>query len=294
MNFTGTIWRPPYEAWSALLQVTAGCTHHKCKFCTLYEDLPFKFRMSSIEEIENDLKELSLLSPNALRIFLTGGNPFALSTDKLKDIAYRSKQYLPKLDTFGCFARITDISSKSITELKELRAIGFNRITIGAETGDNDALIFMNKGYSSNDILIQCRKLEEANIDYNFFYLAGIHGKGRSKKGVENTVKVFNQLHPKIIGASMLTVFETSKLFREIQLGIWQEESEYEKLNEVKMLIESLKINAHFAALGSSNAFNFQGNLPKEKQNLINYIDNILSSCSENQLKNYRNNLESL
>lgn len=46
MHYTGTIWRPPYEACSALIQVTAGCTHHKCKFCTLYEDVPFKFRMS--------------------------------------------------------------------------------------------------------------------------------------------------------------------------------------------------------------------------------------------------------
>ncbi len=37
MHYTGTIWRPPYEAASLLLQVTAGCTHHKCKFCTLYK-----------------------------------------------------------------------------------------------------------------------------------------------------------------------------------------------------------------------------------------------------------------
>ena len=40
MHYTGTIWRPPYEAASLLLEVTAGCTHHKCKFCTLYHDLP--------------------------------------------------------------------------------------------------------------------------------------------------------------------------------------------------------------------------------------------------------------
>ena len=46
MHYTGTIWRPPYEAGSLLIEVTAGCTHHKCKFCTLYDDLPFKFRMS--------------------------------------------------------------------------------------------------------------------------------------------------------------------------------------------------------------------------------------------------------
>lgn len=294
MNFTGTIWRPPYEAWSALLQVTVGCTHHKCKFCTLYEELPFKFKMSTIEEIENDLKELSGLTPNALRLFLTGANPFVLSTDKLKTIARLAKQYMQKLESIGCFARITDIAPKSINELKELRTIGYNRITIGVETGDDKALTFMNKGYTSKDILIQCKKLEEANIDYNIFYLTGIYGNGSSTIGVENTVKIFNQLHPKIIGASMLTVFKTSQLYEEIQLGNWQEESEFEKLRELRMLIEKLSINTHFAALGSSNAFNFQGKLPSEKQKLIDYIDSILNNYTESQLKSYRNNLNSL
>lgn len=294
MNFTGTIWRPPYEAWSALLQVTAGCTHHKCKFCTLYDDLPFNFRMSSVKEIENDLRELSVLSPNSLRLFLTGANPFVLSTDKLKCIARLSKQYLPKLNSIGCFARITDISNKNIIELKELRTVGYNRITIGVETGDDEALNFMNKGYTSEDIITQCRKLEEANIDYNFFYLTGIYGKGKSEKGVENTAKLFNQLQPKIIGASMLTVFQSSQLYNEIKIGNWVEESEFEKLRELRLLIEKLEINTHFAALGASNAFNFQGKIPREKKNLIDYIDGILNSFTEFQLKNYRNNLNSL
>ena len=60
MHYTGTIWRPPYEASSLLLEVTAGCTHHKCKFCTLYHDLPFKFRISPLEDIESDLQEAQL------------------------------------------------------------------------------------------------------------------------------------------------------------------------------------------------------------------------------------------
>lgn len=28
MHYTGTIWRPPYESSSLLLEATAGCTHH--------------------------------------------------------------------------------------------------------------------------------------------------------------------------------------------------------------------------------------------------------------------------
>ena len=113
MHFTGTIWRPPYEAWSALIQVTAGCTHHKCKFCTLYEDVPFPFRMSPMEEIEMDLQEIYQFMPDVTRLFLTGANPFVLSVEKLKTIAYLAKQYLQRLQSIGCFARITDITNMS-------------------------------------------------------------------------------------------------------------------------------------------------------------------------------------
>lgn len=294
MNFTGTIWRPPYEAWSALLQVTAGCTHHKCKFCTLYEDVPFKFRMSPMDEIESDLKELSELTPKATRLFLTGANPFVLNTQRLKEIAYLSKQYLPKLTSIGCFARITDITPKTIDELKELRATGYNRVTIGVETGDDEALAFMNKGYDSQDIIEQCGKLGEANIEYNIFYLTGIYGAGKSAEGVKNTAEVFNRLAPKIIGASMLTVFPESELYSEILRGSWHEENETEKLEEMKLLIKSLDINVHFAALGASNLLNIQGKLPRDKTALTAAIDELISTFGEERLREYRTSLRQL
>ena len=294
MNFTGTIWRPPYEAWSALLQVTAGCTHHKCKFCTLYEDVPFKFRMSPMDEIESDLSELSELTPNATRLFLTGANPFVLNNQRLKEIAYLSNQYLPKLTSIGCFARITDITPKTIDELKELRATGYNRVTIGVETGDDEALAFMNKGYDSQDIIEQCGKLGEANIEYNIFYLTGIYGAGKSAEGVKNTAEVFNRLAPKIIGASMLTVFPESELYSEILRGSWHEENETEKLEEMKLLIKSLDINIHFAALGASNLLNIQGKLPRDKTALTAAIDELISTFGEERLREYRTSLRQL
>ena len=99
MHYTGTIWRPPYEASSLLFEVTAGCTHHKCKFCTLYADLPFQFRMSPLNDIESDLLEVQTLRYNPAsqmtarlrgfpcpqpieRVFLTGANHFVLKTDR--------------------------------------------------------------------------------------------------------------------------------------------------------------------------------------------------------------------
>ncbi len=291
MHFTGTIWRPPYEAWSALLQVTAGCTHHKCKFCTLY-DVPFQ--MSPIDDIEMDLQEIYMHMPDITRIFLTGANPFVLSTEKLKAIANLSKQYLQKLRSIGCFARITDVFSKTIDDLKALHTLGYDRITIGMETGDDEALAFMRKGYTSRDILEQCHKLDSANIKYNLFYLTGIYGFGKSDNGVRKTAEIFNQLHPKIIGASMLTVYPESELYQEILNGNWQEESEIEKLKEMRTLIELLDIQTHFAALGASNFLHLQGSLPCEKADLIHAIDIALDTYDESDLLAYRVNLKHL
>jgi radical SAM superfamily enzyme YgiQ (UPF0313 family) len=294
MHYTGTIWRPPYEAYSLLIQVTAGCTHHSCKFCTLYEDLPFKFKLSPFSEIEQDLAEASKYYHKVPRVFFTGANPFVLSTEKLKALAKMVKEYYPKYETIGCFARITDITPKTVEELRELRALGYDGITIGVETGDDEMLAFMNKGFQSKDTIEQCKKLEAANISYNFFYLTGISGAGRAEIGAKETAKVFNQLHPRIIESSMLTIYKNSELYEEIQKGNWREESEIEKLIELKILIENLKITTRIVTDGASNLIQVRGNLPKDKEKLMKHLQYQISNVDESVLREYRVNLRHL
>lgn len=311
MHYTGTIWRPPYEADSLLLEVTAGCTHHKCIFCTLYSDLPFHFRMSPLADIESDLLEVQMLSadphsmtaarlqglpwPNPIhRVFLTGANPFVLSTEKLLEIAGLIHKYLPAVKTIGCFARITDSVKKTDEELMLLRQAGYNRLTIGVETGDDAALSFMHKGYTSQDILTQCRRLEQAGIEYGFFYLAGISGKGNGETGAKASADVFNQLHPFLVGPNMLTIYPNSELYQEIQNGNWQEEGELEKYRELRTLVENLHISTRIAAMGASNVFQLRGHLPEDKEKLLAALDRIIADVREEDLQRYRRNLPHL
>ena len=42
MHFTEPLYRNPYWPTFPLLQVTQGCTHNKCKFCTMYTNVPFR------------------------------------------------------------------------------------------------------------------------------------------------------------------------------------------------------------------------------------------------------------
>jgi radical SAM superfamily enzyme YgiQ (UPF0313 family) len=294
MHFTGTIWRPPYEANSALIQATAGCTHNSCKFCTLYEDVPFKFRMSPPSEVEEDLKEISRAHYPAKRVFFTGANPFVLSFDRLKNLARIVKKNYPQSESIGCFARITDITPKTPEQLRELRELGYNGITIGVEAGDEESLAFMNKGFGTKEIITECKRLDEAGIDYNFFYLAGIYGAGRAEIGAKHTAEMFNQLHPKIIVSSMLTISPTSKLYADVRKGNWAEETEIEKLFELKTLIQELNIPTYFATMGASNAVWVEGELPNDKDKMVRFLDDVIETVDEVELRHYRENLRHL
>ena len=311
MHYTGTIWRPPYEASSLLLEVTAGCTHHKCKFCTLYNDLPFNFRMSPLVDVERDLQEAQLWNTDPIamlssrlqglsrperiqRAFLVGANPFVLKYDRLITISDLIRRYIPSVKTIGCFARITDITLKSDAELSSLHQAGYDGLTIGIETGDDEALHFMNKGYTAADIVEQCSRLDRAGIHYSFFYLVSISGAGRGEIGAKATADVCNQLHPTLIGVNMLTIYADSDLYREVQCGNWKEEGEIEKYKEIRVLLENLKIPTQFAALGASNAFQFQGILPDDKDALVLTLEKIIQTVGEKDLREYRVNLRHL
>ena len=299
MHYTGTIWRPPYEASSLLLEVTAGCTHHGCKFCTLYADLPFRFRMSPMEDIEADLKEARkmcgiLTGRKVSRTFLTGANPFVLKYDRLMEIAGLVHRYFPGMETIGSFARVTDITLKTDEELSALRRAGYDGLTIGIETADDEALRFMNKGYLAADILDQCGRLDQAGIRYSFFYLSGISGAGRGEDGARVTAAVCNKLHPALIGANMLTIYPDSELYGEIRQGNWKEESETEKYREVRALVEGLEIPTEFAAFGASNAFWLNGVLPKDKKKLLAFLDDIIKNVGEDELRRYRESVRHL
>ena len=85
MKYDNVIYRPPSEAHTLLLQVTSGCSHNKCSYCSMYRDIPFK--TESLEQIEQDLIKAKVFHKNTKRIYLLNGDPFTLNADKLKSIA---------------------------------------------------------------------------------------------------------------------------------------------------------------------------------------------------------------
>ena len=63
--------------------------------------------------------------------------------------------------------------------------MGINGLTIGTESGDDGTLALAGKGYTAADILEQCRKLDEAGIEYYFVYMTGLAGKATGQRVLE-------------------------------------------------------------------------------------------------------------
>lgn len=292
LHFTGQVWRPPYEASSQLLQVTSGCTWHRCKFCSLYHGTPFK--MSPLSEVEEDLQVIRDWQPHARRVYLTGANPFALSYDKLMDIALLLRKYLPDMVSFGMFARVTDIAPKSVEQLKALRHLKLDSINIGMETAHDPTLERMNKGYHASDIVEQLSKLDEAGIRYNVVYLNGLGGKGMGTASASITADVLNRLHPCIVNVVSLTIFPESQLYQEWKNGIYEEEPEVERLMELRTLLNNLTIKTNILAHHVSNTVPITGALPYDKTTIIQRLDKAIAALPEENLKAYRNKVRHL
>ncbi len=292
MHFTGRTWRPPYEANSVIIQATSGCTYNKCRFCSLYKDECF--RMSPIEEFEEDLAEIKTYQPNARRIFWTGANPFAMSYENLKLRALTVRDYLIKCQTMAMFASIRDIKDKNVYQLKKLRAMGINGISIGTESGDDTTLALANKGYTAADIVEQCRKLDEAGIEYYFVYMTGLAGKGGGYRNAVNSAKLFSQLNPYFITADSLTLFPDTELYSMAQQGKFIPASEKERIEELQVFTENLQIRTHLFANSISNFYPVTGYLPKERYSVINELQHILDTVSEEEMHQYRSELKAL
>ena len=81
MRYEGTVYRPPGEWKSYLLQVTVGCSHNACTFCGMYKDK--RYRVRPLEEIFEDIALDRAAYGDVKRVFLCDGDAVAMDTEEL-------------------------------------------------------------------------------------------------------------------------------------------------------------------------------------------------------------------
>lgn len=192
------------------------------------------------------------------------------------------------------YAGILNIKDKTIEQLRALRHLGITKLTIGVESGDNEVLTHVRKGYTAADIVEQCRKLDAAGMQYSIIYLGALAGAGKGEQNARESAATFNQINPTHIGATSLTLMPGSELFEEVQQGKFVEAGELERAQELLVLVENLEIETFFAANHVSNSVVIKGRLPKEKEKMTTALREFIEGYDENALRWRRENLRSL
>ena len=250
--------------------------------------------MSPIEEFEEDLAEIKSYQPYARRIFWTGANPFAMSYDNLKHRALTVRDYLIKCRTMAMFASIRDIKDKEVWQLRKLRAMGINGLSIGVESGDDETLALAGKGYTSADILEQCGKLDEAGIEYYFVYMTGLAGKDGGYRNAMNSAEIFSQLNLYFVSVDSLTLFPDTELYKMAQQGLFIPAGEKERIRELQILVNNLNIRTHLLADTVSNFVPVTAYLPYDREKVTNELQFVIDHTEESKMQEYRKNLKSL
>lgn len=283
MTYTGPVFRPPFEANSLLLEVTVGCSHNKCTFCTMYKDVPF--HVSPIEQIEHDLIEAKRLYGSVRRVFLVNADPFVLSASRLKEIAEKINEVFPEIETITMYASIKNISGKTDEELKELRKLKINELNIGLETGMDEALNKLNKGFTLEEARTQLKRLNKAGIDFSVNIIIGAAGSGKSIENAIATSKIINEVNPYLIFIATMHVDQGSVLQDEMKAGTFVENTLGDNLLEELELLKRLDLQkTTFYGLHTSNVIPLVGMLPREKDKLIDQLEKGIKSIPQHIL----------
>lgn len=286
MHFSGGINRPPYETADGYLQTAEGCSHNTCLFCTYFKDQ--KFRKSTIEEIEEDIKEIPATFGAPKRIFLQGADGYAADYDVLMKTAELLHKYVPSVKTIGGYARIDNFYDKTEEQLRNMAAAGFANTYIGVESGDDVVLKRINKGYTAAQAREQLEKIDAAGLPFIVNFLNGAGGHNYGLTNAQLTAKLYDGLHPTMVNTSMLTVVPGTPLYRAMEKGLYEESTETEKLEEIHELVRCLTNDTIFMNEHASNLFHVQCRILESKEELLSYIRKFMEENDEKKLRQYR------
>ncbi len=283
MHYDGMTFRPPYEARSLLLQVTRGCSHNACTFCSMYRDV--SFAISPLEEIVDDLAEAAWAYPYVSRVFLVNGDAFCLPADALLNIAEMIHEALPNVRSIGCYARIPNVTSKTDAELAALAAAGYDNINIGVESGLDDVLALMNKGFTVEEARLQFARLHAAGLPFNVNIINAAAGPQRIAEHAAANASLVNEAQPTLIFVSPLHVDPGTPLVGLIERGEFEECTLGQYLEEEIAFLEGLELDdCVFFGAHVSNPIPVNGLLPRDKDELLTVLRDGMARIPRTQL----------
>jgi len=270
--YEGTVWRPPSEARSLIIQATVGCSWNRCTFCPPYKDK--EFRIKTVDEFKADVDRAFYFHRRNDRIFIADGNALCIPTDDLLqmlDYVYLKFKLLQRVSIYG---GPLDVKEKTQEELDLLKKRGLKMVYLGLESGNAKVLRDVQKGATPEMMVEAARKLKEAHMWVSSIFILGLGGVGDSVDHAQDTARILNRMDPDYAAALSLMLEDGTDICKARDDGTFQPLDPVQTLEELRTIVDGLELTrCTFRANHASNYAPIGGKLPDDKADILEQID---------------------
>ena len=269
------LFRPPSEANSLIFQITVGCSQNSCTFCGMYKQKQFRAR--PVAEIIAEIAAIAdIYRPRITRVFLADGDALVYPFDGLIEILTALSAVFPHLTRVGSYASPNSLQSKTAEQLAQLREKRLRILYFGLESGDDDTLLRIRKGFTAQEMAELSLKARKADMKLSVTAILGLAGSERSLAHAGATAAWVNRVNPEYF--SLLTLFHrhNDDFVRSLAQCTHRE-----LLLEARELL--LNLAPTHTILRSNHVSNFlhlAGSYPKDRLRLIDDIDAALEQAA--------------
>jgi radical SAM superfamily enzyme YgiQ (UPF0313 family) len=287
LDYEGTVYRPPSEARSIILQATVGCAHNRCTFCTSYKDK--QFRIKERATLEADLKKATRLYPGVKRLFVADGDALVMPMSVWRWLLPAIQKHLPAVERVGVYATGRALRRKSDADLRWLRENGLRIVYLGVESGDPQTLSYICKDSTAEQLVTAGRRAKEAGLTLSVTVLLGIAPPGRSLEHGRATGRLLTAMDPDYVGALSIIVCPETELAEQVSHGQHVVPGPLELLRELREMLAHTELSSGlFMANHASNYLPLKVTLPAGKNQALAQIEAALAGDVPLRAESYR------
>lgn len=272
MKYEGIVYRPPSEARSLIIQATVGCARNTCRFCYMYKDK--HFRAKAAEEVIGELKQVRNTYPYPVRrIFLADGDALILKTETLEQILLAVQSLFPEIERISAYGAPKDILMKSPDELLTLKKLGLSLIYTGIESGSDTVLKMMEKGASSEEMILSGRRLKSVGIAQSVTFISGLGGSELLEEHALACAKVLSEIAPAYASFLTLMLEPGTPLYEDAASGKFKLLSAAEIVDEMMLFLSHTDSEGTiFRSNHASNYISLAGTLNRDIPQMLSAL----------------------
>jgi len=277
VRYEGSIYRPPSEANSYILQATIGCSWNHCTYCDMYRAK--QFRVRAIEETLEDIAEASRLHGERIdKVFVADGDALVLDLDTWETVLESLSNSFPRLRRVSAYATARNLLEKSPEELARLRELGLALLYVGPESGDDVTMKRIAKGATAAEHVEAARKAHAAGMKLSTIFLLGAGGTDRSEDHARASAELATGMDPRFVSLLTLTVIPGTPIAKQFDRGDFVLPEIEGLLREARTFIEyAAPTDAIFRTNHASNWLPLSGRLPRDRDRLLTMLDGAIA-----------------